>query len=216
MTRSKDAAPATVGEPFEFAGTGASGVLIDSARVEARAVGYAQGWAQGLRDAAAGQAAEIEQARARREAALRSQSAEVGTAVQAVLAAADRLERTSVELTDQLSDTMLAAAVELAAALLGQELADPIVSARSVLTRVLGQVPDDQQVTVWLSPADHATLTGPDAPALLSLAGPAVAARLRFECDPALAAGDALAKSAHTTVDAKLSTALARLREYAG
>lgn len=203
-------------DAFDFSGASVPNELIESARVEARAVGYAQGWAQGLREAAAGQAAEIELARAQRSSALRDQAAEVGTAIQAVLAAAERLDRTALELTDHLSDTMLAAAVELATALLGRELADPLTSARSILTRVLVDAPDNQNITVWLSPSDHATLTGPDAPALLAALEAGVASRLSFECDPALAPGDAVARSAHTTIDAKLSSAVARLREYAG
>ena len=188
--------------------------LIESARGDARAVGYAQGWSQGLREAATSQAAEIEQARTERALSLRAQSNEVATAVQAILRASDRLDRTVVELTDELSDTMLNAAVELAAALLGQELADPIASARSVLNRVLGRAPDNQPITIWLSPSDHAVLTGPDAPALLTVLDAGVAARLSFECDPSLATGDATARSAATTIEARLSSAVARLREY--
>lgn len=204
--------PATA---FDFAGAGSESQLVESARGDARAVGYAQGWSQGLREAAATQAAEIEQARAQRAAALRAQSAEVGSAVQAVLRAADRLDRTALALTDELSDTMLRAAVELATVLLGQELSDPMVAARSVLARVLAHAPADQSITVYLSPAEYATLTGPDGPALLSGLDAGVAARLKLECDPALAPGDATARSAATSIDATLTTAIARLREYA-
>ena len=212
-----DIATATVSRPaaFDFAGPGSSSELVESARAGARAVGYAQGWSQGVAEAAADQAAEIEQARADRAEALRLQAVEVGTAMQAVLRAADRLNQTVVELTDELCDTMLGAAVELATALLGQELTDPITSARSVLTRVLAQAPQDQTVTVWLSPADHATLTGPDGPALLATLDAGMAARLQLECDPSLPTGDATARAAATSIDARLSTAVARLREYA-
>lgn len=202
-------------EGFDFAGPAASTELVESARVDARAVGYAQGWAQGLREAAAGQAAEVEQARAERAFALRTQANEVATAVSAMLRATARLDASAVELTDELSDRMLAAAVELAAALLGQELTDPLVSARSVLNRVLERAPENQPITIWLSPEDHAVLTGPDAPALLASLEAGVAARLSFEKDPSLAPGDATARSAATTIDAKLSTAIVRLREYA-
>ncbi len=204
---------AAMTESFELSGN-LPPQLVESARVDARAVGYAQGWSQGLREVAAGQAAEIEHARAERALALRAQANEVATTVQALLRATARLETTVVELTDELSDRMLAAAVELATVLLGQELTDPVASARSVLNRVLERAPENQAITIWLSPADHAVLTGPDAPALLASLPAGVASRLTFELDPSLLAGDATARSAATSIDARLSSAIERLREY--
>ncbi len=63
MRRLADDFEGAVGEIIHTV-SAASTELVESARVDARAVGYAQGWAQGLREAAAGQAAEVEQARA--------------------------------------------------------------------------------------------------------------------------------------------------------
>jgi flagellar assembly protein FliH len=203
------------GTGFELTG-GVPVELLDEAQQQARAVGYAQGWSQGLREAAAGQAVLAEQARRDRAAAAEQQAAQVGSAVQAVLRAADQVRQTVVEVTDELSDRMLAAAVELAAVLLGQQLAEPRTAATAALRRVLEQVPDDQPVTVRLSRQDYDTLTGPAGPELIAAVQATGQGRISLECDPSLAPGDALARSAATSIDARLTTALARLREYAG
>jgi flagellar assembly protein FliH len=203
------------GTGFELTG-GVPVELLDEAQQQARAVGYAQGWTQGLREAAAGQAALAEQARLDRAAAAERQAAQVGSAVQAVLRAADQVRQTVIEVTDELSDRMLAAAVELAAVLLGQQLTDPRTAATAALRRVLEQVPDDQPVTIRLGQQDYDTLTGPAGPELIAAVQATGQSRISLECDPALAPGDALARSAATSIDARLTTALARLREYAG
>jgi flagellar assembly protein FliH len=203
------------GPDFELTG-GVPAELLDEAQRQARAVGYAQGWTQGLREAAAGQAVLAEQARLDRAAAVERQAAEVSSAVQAVLRAADQVRQTVVEVTDELSDRMLAAAVELAAVLLGQQLADPHVSASAALRRVLEQVPDEQPVTIRLSQQDYDTLSGAGGCELIAAVQATAQGRISLECDPSLAPGDALARSAATSIDARLTTALARLREYAG
>jgi flagellar assembly protein FliH len=206
--------PNTLSDPaFQLTG-GVPSELLESAQQQARAVGYAQGWTQGLREAAAGQAVLAEQVRIEQQAAAREQAERVGSAVQAVLRAAEQVQQTLVEVTDQLSDQMLAATVELAAVLLGQQLADPEVAAAAVLRRVLPEVPDGQPVTIRLSPTDYDTLTGPVGVELLTSLQ--AADRVSFESDPSLAVGDAIARSAATSIDARLTVALARLREYAG
>ena len=85
--------------------------------------------------------------------------------MQALHTAAARLEHTVVQLTDEISDKILTAAVELATVLLGQELTDPQVAATAALTRVLAVAPDNEPVTIWLGSQDFETITaaGPDA-----------------------------------------------------
>lgn len=202
------------GPDFQITG-GAPAELLESALRQARAVGYAQGWSQGLREASAGEAVLAEQARVEREIAAREQAAGVASAVQAVLRAADQVRQTVVEVTDELSDRMLTAAVELATVLLGQQLTDPATAATAAVRRVLHEVPDGQPVTIRLSTQDYATLTGPDGPELIAAIDATAQGRISLECDPTLAPGDALARWAATSVDARLTAALARLREYA-
>jgi flagellar assembly protein FliH len=204
--------------PQSFVAGGHAGVpaeLVDQARGDARAVGYAQGWSQGQREAAELHTAAIAAARTdqQRYEAVRAQRLE--SAMQAVHAAAGRLERTVVQLTDEISDKILVAAVELATVLLGQELQDPQVAATAGLNRVLAVAPDNEPVTIWLSPQDFETVTAAGPDALIGTVGAAAAARITVECDPALTIGDAMARSAATGIDARLSDAIGRLREYA-
>ncbi len=184
------------------------------ALAQARAVGYAQGWAQGLREAAERGERELARHRSQRQRLEQEHAARLAAAVTAVEDAAQRLRRAEIELTEQACDTLVRAAVELAELLLGRQLADAQASARAVLSRVLPLVAERQPVTIYLSPAEHAVLTGPQAGSLLAAAGlaDADAERVRLECDRALAPGDAVAHCGASTIDARLSTALARLR----
>jgi flagellar assembly protein FliH len=200
---------------FDFSGdAGVPDRLVEQARGEARAVGYAQGWAQGVRSAAEAQAAERTVAAAE-EAALRArQEQQVASALQALQAAAADLRQRTLTITDEISDQLLAAAVELAEALLGRELRDPQVAAPAALARVLALAPDEQPVTVWLSPLDHDTLTGPGGSALVGSVEGATGRGLTYEIDPELQPGDARARCGSSTIDARLSAGVGRLREY--
>jgi flagellar assembly protein FliH len=190
--------------------------LVEQARAEARAIGYAQGWAQGVRNAAETKAAEQVVAAAEQAALRARQEQQVASMLQALQAAAEDLRRRTLTITDEISDQVLAAAVELAETLLGRELRDPEVAAPAALARVLGLAPADQPVTVWLSPLDHETLTGPGGSALIDSVEGATGRGLTFETDPELRSGDARARYASTSIDARLSAGVDRLREYLG
>ncbi len=203
--------------PDTFVLAGGAGVpaeLVDQARVDARSVGYAQGWAQGIRDAAAQQAIGQAAAQARQNQLDHLAAARLDDAVRAVHAAASRLDETVVQLTDEVSDRILAVAVELAQILLGLELRDPGTAASSVLARVLAVAPENEPVTVWLSSQDYHTLTVEGGTELIAAVDGTAAGRLKLECDPSLAVGDATARSAATSVEASLSAAIGRLRAY--
>lgn len=188
--------------------------LIEQARGQARAVGYAQGWSQGAREAADSGAAERAAAQADQESLLAAHRQRVDSAVQALHGAAAQLREATIIITDQITDQILAAAVELAEALLGRALRDPEVAAPAALARILGLAPDSEPVTVWLNPADYDTLTGPGGAALIGSVQGATGRAITFETDPGLQAGDALARCASTTIDARLAEGVARLREY--
>ncbi|HEX8081423.1 MAG TPA: FliH/SctL family protein [Jatrophihabitans sp.] len=190
--------------------------LIEQARGQARAVGYAQGWSQGSREAADSGAAERAAAQADREFSLAAHRQRVDSAVQALHGAAAQLEQTTMSITGQIEDQILAAAVELAEVLLGRELRDPEVAAPAALARILRLAPAGEPVTVWLNPADYDTLTGPAGTALIGSVEGATGRGITFETDPDLRAGDALARCASTTIDARLVEGVARLREYLG
>ena len=200
---------------FEFTSDAAvPDQLVERARAEARAVGYAQGWAHGVREAADSQAGERAAANADR-ASLRDREAEqVASALQALQAAAADLRQSTMSITDDIEDQILAAAVEIAEALLGRELRDPEVAAPAALARVLRLAPANEPVIVWLNPTDHDTLTGPAGKALIGSVEGATGRGLAFERDPELLPGDARARCGSTTIDARLSAGVARLREY--
>ncbi|WP_159798815.1 FliH/SctL family protein, partial [Puerhibacterium puerhi] len=99
------------------------------------------------------------------------------------------------------------AALELAAVVLGVELADDDRSARTALARVLEHPQTPDAVTVHLHPRDLQALTAAQA-----RTGAALPDGVRLEADPALAPGDAVARHPHGYLDARLATALERAR----
>ncbi|HEX8095940.1 FliH/SctL family protein [Jatrophihabitans sp.] len=203
------------GLTFDFASdAGVPDQLVEQARAEARAVGYAQGWAHGLRDAADSQAGERAAANADRVTLRDRQQQQVASALQALQAAAADLRQSTMSITDDIEDQILAAAVEIAEALLGRELRDPEVAAPAALARVLRLAPANEPVTVWLHPADHRTLTAPNGTALIGSVEGATGRGLTFEIDPELQPGDARARCGSTSIDARLAAGVTRLREY--
>jgi flagellar assembly protein FliH len=188
--------------------------LVEQARAEARAVGYAQGWARGVRNAAEAQAAERAVAAAEQAALRARQEQQVASVLQALQAAAADLHQRTLAVTDEISDQILAAAVQLAEALLGRELRDPEVAAPAALARVLALAPVDQPVAVRLNPLDYDTLTGPGGSALVGCVEGAAGRVLTFEPDPELQPGDARARCGSTAIDARLPAGVDRLREY--
>jgi flagellar assembly protein FliH len=130
---------------FDFAGgAGVPSQLVEQARAEARAVGYSQGWAQGLRDAADSQAGERATANADRASLRDRQEQQVASGLLALHAAAADLRQSTMSITDDIEDQILAAAVELAETLLGRELRDPEVAAPAALARVLRLAPANE------------------------------------------------------------------------
>ena len=188
--------------------------LVVQARAEARAVGYAQGWAHGLRDTADSHAGSQAAADADRASLRTRQEQQAASALLALQAAAADLRQSTLSITDDITDQILAAAVELAEALLGRELRDPEAAAPAALARVLRLAPAEEPVTVWLHPADHHTLTAPGGKALIGSVEGATGRGLTFEIDPQLQPGDARARCGSTSIDARLSAGVARLREH--
>jgi len=184
--------------------------LLEQARASAVAAGYAEGWAQGVREAtaeaqAAAQAAQ-ERARAVAEQDERDRAAALQQAAAAVLAAADRLAQREVPVLAELEDVVLGAAVELAEALLGRALASSPEPGLDALRRVLALTPDGGSPVVRLHPEDLASLGAPEGDHLVD--GRVV----RLRPDPTLARGDAVAEYGASTIDARLSAAVQRVR----
>ena len=175
----------------------------------ARAAGYAHGWAQGRRDAALAQAQEQAAQRERDRVADADRQVALQRALQGIDAAAAALHRDLAPAVAALEEVLLDAGYELAEALLGRELCTG-TPGRDAVARAMALVPADGPVTVRLHPADLATLSGTDE----STVEHRVLGRLvTLVADPALGTGDAVARCASSTVDARLAGALARVRQ---
>ncbi|CAM5789279.1 FliH/SctL family protein [Cellulomonas persica] len=180
-----------------------SNASIDHAHAVARAEGFAAGYAAGARRAAVDAAATAERVAAEAAAAAVQQREAAQRALTVLASAAQAVRALTAPVLAESTATVHAAALELAEAVLGVELADDETSARSILARVLASEPGPGPVTVRLHPADAATL----------LRDGAVPEGLQLEADPALQRGDALAHHADGHVDARIRSALDRARD---
>jgi flagellar assembly protein FliH len=179
--------------------------LIQSARIAAQAAGYAEGWAQGQRAAKVASRAALDQAAAAERAHATARSAALGRALAALGTAASGLDRRIAQTAEELEDAILAAAVELAEAILDRELSTMDGRALDAARRAIALAPAGAEILVRLHPEDHAMLAEDGA---LEIHGRPV----RLRPDPTLRPGDAVAEYGATTIDAGLPAALARVR----
>jgi flagellar assembly protein FliH len=180
--------------------------LISQLRTEAHAAGYASGWAQGRREARVAADAEATRTANDAQTAARTQETRVAQAVNAVASAAANLERRAVAGAAEMEDAIVAAAFALATAIVGRELATATEPGRDAITRALALSPVNRPVLVRLHPADLATV---GATGSLDIDGRTVT----LAADASLRPGDAIAECDATTVDARISEALDRVRE---
>jgi len=174
----------------------------DALRERAEARGHAAGYTAGLRLAER----ELEERRAELEALhverLVRLEALSAARVAALAAAARALDARVAPVAAEAEGTLVQLAVELAEAVLGRTLrTDPETGAEAALQRALGVVDPALVVSVRLHPDDVALLAGATGDS-----GPLLVA------DPSLARGDAEADLPVGHVDARLTTAAARLR----
>ncbi|MFH5824900.1 FliH/SctL family protein [Georgenia sp. AZ-5] len=199
-------ARASVGGPAETPFTARPFPVVRTARLDAveeqaRTRGHAAGYADGTRRAAAVAAALRARQVAEHEALLRSTQARTDTLLAALGAAVQALEARTAPTVAAAQDALATAALELATAVVGQELGDMATAVRSALGRALS-VDADQVVAVRLSPGDLTALTDEQR----------AAAGVRLVADPDLASGDAVAVFDDGHLDARVGTALARAR----
>ncbi len=202
---------ATFGADFSTASNLPAG-LLNAARAEAQAAGYAAGWAEGR--AQARQAAEAEAAeRARAAEAAEIERAEAAVRALAALdGAARRLEGRVVPTAAELEDQVVRAAFQIAEAIVGRELATAADPGGDALARALALAPAGLPVTVRLHPADHAALTGGDGDGRVEIGGRTVTLVTGADLQP----GDAAAECEATAIDARLDSALGRVKEALG
>lgn len=182
---------------------------VQKAKEQARVAGYAEGWAQGQREAAV--AAEEAAARAKlaEQAHDQRRTAALAQAVNALGRAVTELENQLMPTFAELQEVLLAHAFELAEAIVGRSLDDPQRRTADALRRAMAAAPESGTLLVSLSPDDYQTLVGADGAADFDHEGRHVSLRP----DATLRPGDATAETGLATVDATIASAVARARE---
>jgi flagellar assembly protein FliH len=181
----------------------ASGQAVDDI---AFARGHSAGYASGLALAAA----ELAERRAAAEAEFAAARARADAAVQQRLrvldAAARALDARIAPVLAEARGRILDTAFSIAEVIVGHALQDGASSARAAVARALQGTEGEEVRAVHLHPADVALLSSEEAvrPGLVLLG------------DASLGRGDAVAELADGTIDARLSTALDRVRAVFG
>ena len=181
--------------------------ILAEATAAAHAAGFAAGWAQGQRDSEVHTQALHAQLEAEAQEVLAAQQQALRRAAAGLAAAAAALEREVVASATELEDQLLTSAFEIAQAVLGRELELASEPGRDALLRALALAPANRPVVVRVSPADHAALT-----AAGGLPPEAMGRELTLVPDPQMRSGDALASCDATSIDARIATALDRVK----
>lgn len=187
---------------MDYPSLGGGGEDIQRAAEQAKAQGHAAGYAAGLHAAATDTERLRAEMQAEFDAEAATQRARMDYALQLLSAAERSIRQLTLPVIEQVQDALAAAALDLAEAVLGRELADGESSARAALTRALAGVQARDVHAVRMHPADLDIL-GDEA---LNRAG------VVFTPDPGLQRGDAVTDFADGFLDATLATALARAK----
>ena len=191
-------------------------VLVD-VHEAARSAGYAEGWAQGRRDAVAAETEALQRAEASRQQLERALAAQTQQACDALWAAVSQLEAITAPVLEDGADVVLDAAVQLAEAVLGVELSVLDDAGALALRRALAPLPDDGRVVVRLNPDDLQVLR-----AAGESSGRADGTQrledhdVELVADSGLRRGEAVADQGAARVDARLGAALRRAIAAAG
>jgi flagellar assembly protein FliH len=191
-------------------------VLVD-AHEAARSAGYAEGWAQGRRDALAAETEQLQRAEASRRELERALAADTQQACDALWSAVSQLEAITAPVLEDGADVLLDAAVRLAEAVLGAELSVLDDAGALALRRALAPLPDDGRVVVRLNPRDLQLLRAAED------SGDSSSGTQRLEdhdvelvADSGLRRGEAVADQGAARVDARFGAALRRAIAAAG
>lgn len=170
--------------------------VLGEARIQGHAAGFAEGAAAARREAAETAAATAASVAASQASA----AAELQYRVSVLAAAAAAMHERAVPVLEAMENALAGAALDIAQAVLGCEMSSGDTSVRAALARALNPVTPAPVHTVRLHPQDLAMLPA-DVPAI------------RFVADSSLGRGDAVAEYAEGFLDARMCTALDRIRE---
>ncbi|GAA3863514.1 hypothetical protein GCM10022381_04380 [Leifsonia kafniensis] len=168
----------------------------------ARHRGHSAGYAEGMRAAERAFAVTVAEHEARVAAERERDLATVAEAVAVLTAAAHALDARLLPVITSVEDSLAAAGLDLAEAIIGAELQSGETSARAALRRAFDH-PDVREATsIRLHPGDLDLLTEADRRA----------GGVELRADQSLARGDAIVDLPVGLLDARISTALARAR----
>jgi flagellar assembly protein FliH len=169
----------------------------------AYAQGHTAGYTAGLRKAAAEAEARRAGMEAEHAAVLAHALARTDRALAALAAAVAALDAAVVPVLADSQDTLVAAALDLAEAILGRELADEETSARAALARAIAGTHPAGARTVRMHPADLSVLNEAER----------ATAGVVFVGDLSVNRGDAFTEFETGYLDARIASALDRARE---
>jgi flagellar assembly protein FliH len=175
--------------------------LVEEAQAAARAQGYSRGWAEGRRAAEEQAAQQRAAVLAEQQRAEQAREAEHRAAVAGLVAAAGRLDQALALTCGQVEDQALELAARLTEALVGHEVAVAENPGLDAVRRGLALAQGEPVLRVRVRPEDR----GPE---LAALSGATAVVP-----DPTLARGDVLLDTAEGVIDARISTAVARVVE---
>jgi len=187
--------------------------LVEQARSDAQSVGYAQGWAEGIREAREAQAAERKAMAAEYRSVAAERRERTAMAITAMDHAATQLENRAIRSAEQMESAIIDSAFDIAEAIVGAVLRDDEQRGPLAVRRALSLAPSGEDVTVALHPADHAVVTSNGTAATQQAPS---GRQINFIADETLQPGDAVASWQATTVDARISSGLQRVREVLG
>lgn len=182
--------------------------VLEDERMAARTTGYAEGWAQGKRDAVTAAEEATARAHAAEEHHEQRRSAALAHAVNALGRAVTELENQLMPTFTELQELVLASAFELAEGIVGRTLHDDPERGQDALRRAMTAAPEHGNVVLRLHPDDYANLVG-DGDGTFDYQG----RQINLRPDPTLRGGDAIAETGTATVDATIEAAIARARE---
>lgn len=202
--------------------------LLAAESAAARATGYAAGYATGIDEARAATRERLAAEAAAAEAAAAARDIAASQAFEALFDAAEELEGLAVQSAADIEEQIVSAAWSIAEAIVGQVLAEDETRSQAALTRALSLAPSHEDVTVAVSPADFTVLAGAssdtadgavqaDSASAATDMTPLRRSRglrtVTIVADASLAPGDAVATCGATTIDARLSSAIDRVRQ---
>lgn len=177
----------------------------ERARAQARSLGYAAGWAEGRRAAAAELEAEQQALREQTKRLRAKETAQLRRAVQALAEAATNAEYAAAPAWEELADVIAEGALGLARAALGRELGTVDDAVVDQVRTALHRLGEPQVVSAHLNPDDLALVAEvPNTP---------LPAGFKFVADEAVPQGGATVQTPTQRLRMSLPTALAAAEE---